>query len=239
MKLKIAICDDNEQILNEEYNMLEFILKERCIEGVVHKFSEPEELLKSTEIYDIVVLDVEMGRLNGIETADMLKKANKECIIFFVTNYESYIDEAFNKHPFRFWTKPLDKRRLDYGVECALKEINARIPRINVHIDNTNLDVPAGNIIYIYMENRRLHLITDKGDMVTRDTIKSIGEQLKDIGCFGKTSRGYYVNFNYVTEYDREYVYCEYQQKKYKVDISRRKYNDFNISFKKWLGGAK
>lgn len=236
MKLNIAICDDNEIILNDEYNMVKSVLDEEGIASSIHKFVTPSELLKSTKKYDIFILDVEMEGMTGIETAKKLKKSNANCHMFFVTNYASYMDEALNQHAFRFWTKPLDRAKLAYGLKCAIDELHKHI---TVTVNNEKISVPAENIIYIYMENKRLHVITRKGEFVTKDTISSICEQLKSIPYFAETSRGYYVNYNYIDSYTHEEIICVYQEKKYKVYISRRKYKDFNISFTKWLGASK
>ena len=237
MKLNIAICDDNCIALNDEYNMICSVLDENKIEYTAVKFNNPVPLIESKEHYNIVFLDVEMNSIDGIQTANEVRKKNKECLIFFVTNYDRYLDDAFNQRAFRFWTKPLDRRKLTYGLKCAIDEIQAMNDCIKVKIDGIKKDIYLHNIIYIYMENKNLHLITIKGEIITDDTLKNVYEQIKNIDYFTETCRGYYVNMNYVRNYNRDNILCSYMQETYNVCISRRKYNSFHHAFVNWIGG--
>ncbi len=237
MKLNIAVCDDNGIALNDEYNLICSVLDENNIEYSAEKFNNPMTLLQSKEHYNIVFLDVEMNSIDGIQTANEVRKKNKECLIFFVTNYERYLDDAFNQRAFRFWTKPLDRRKLTYGLKSAIDEINAMHHRINIKIDGIKNDIYLHNVVYIYMENKRLHIITVKGEIITDDTLKNIYDQIKNIDYFIETCRGYYVNMNYVRNYTRDNIVCSYKQEVYNVCISRRKYNNFRQACISWIGG--
>ncbi len=80
-------------------------------------------LLQSDTVYDIIFLDIEMAEMDGISLAEKISITNKSCLFFFVTNYEAYFDNASNVRPFRFWTKPIDRRRLVYGIDSAIQEL--------------------------------------------------------------------------------------------------------------------
>lgn len=191
MKIRIAVCDDDKIFLDDECNMIHSVLEEQGVEHSIDKFTDSAELLKAQTRYEFVVLDVEMEGIDGIKTAEELRKKNKDCLTFFVTNYEMYLDDAFNQHPFRFWTKPLDIRRLSYGLKCAVDEVMNSHHYIDTVVYGKKMQIPLQNIIYIYMENRRLHIVTLKGEIVSDDTLKCISEQLKDINYFVESCRGY------------------------------------------------
>ena len=237
MKLSIAICDDNVITLNEETELLKSVLDDRKIEYSIDQFTQPRDLCNSDKYYEIIILDVEMDELNGIQTAKILKMKNENCLFFFATNYEKYLDDALNQRAFRFWTKPLDLRKLDYAIKCAISEVNALKYNITITVNNKKQQILLQHIIYIYMENKRLHIVTTKGEIVTFDTIKTIYDQIKDIAYFSETCRGYYVNLNFVTKYNRDIVTCVYDNKTYEICISRRKYNLFHKAFIDWIGG--
>ena len=237
MELDIAICDDNEIALNEEAELLEAVLKERKIEYSIDRFVSPVDLCNSDKCYEIIILDVEMDGINGIQAAKILKNKNENCLFFFVTNYEKYLDDALNQRAFRFWTKPIDRHKLDYALRCAISEINALKYHITITVNNKKQQILLQHIIYIYMENKRLHILTIKGEIVSFDTMKAIYDQIKDIAYFAETCRGYYVNLNFVVKYGRDGVVCVYNNKKYEICISRRKYNLFCKAFIDWIGG--
>lgn len=235
--MKIAICDDNQTVLNDESTLIHSVLDELYIEHSIDVFYSPVDLLNSNTKYEIVILDIEMEEMNGIQTAQKLKMVNKDCFIFFVTNYESYLDEAFNQRAFRYWTKPLDRRKLIYGFQSVIEELKSKQQEILITINNKPKQIFVRNIIYIYMENKKLHIVTIKGEIITNDTLKSVYEQLKDIDYFVESARGYYVNLNYVKGYTHNTIQCVCNQKTYNIYISRRKYNQFHKAFIDWIGG--
>lgn len=123
MELKIAVCDDNMLALDSEADAVADVLRIKGIESIIEKFNDPELLISSDSLYDIVFLDIEMEQIDGIEAARALRERNNNCLIFFVTNHEGYLDKALNQHAFRFWKKPIDKDKLMYGIESAVREI--------------------------------------------------------------------------------------------------------------------
>ena len=92
MKLTIAICDDNKLVLENEKALIEETLKEMRIPYKMDKYQNPENLIKNAWQYDLVFLDVEMDEVNGIVAAESIHNVNKECLLFFVTNHEVYMD---------------------------------------------------------------------------------------------------------------------------------------------------
>lgn len=234
--MNIAVCDDNKETLIQESSLIDSVLSEQDIEHSMDKFINPESLLKSEKLYDIVFLDIEMNDFNGIEVAKKLRNENKECLIFFITNYETYLDDAFNQRAFRFWTKPLDTRKLTYGLKSAVAEIESFKHHINIKIKGETQKIFLQNIIYIYMENKRLHVVTTKSEIIADNTLTNIHSQIKGINYFCECCRGYYVNFNFIKNYTRNTIICTYKQLNYTLDISRRKYNSFHKAFISWIG---
>ena len=69
---------------------------------------------------DLLFLDIEMPGMNGIYVGNELKKANKNVLIFVVTSYSEYLDEAMRFHVFRYLSKPIDRQRLFRNLKDAL-----------------------------------------------------------------------------------------------------------------------
>lgn len=236
MKLNIAICDDDLFALNEEFNILRSILYEKNIEHTIDQFDTPQELLRSETVYDIVILDIEMNECNGIETAKRIREFNEDSFIFFATNYEAYIDEALDQRAYRFWKKPLDRTRLALSIKSVLNLINNEKRNIIITSNAEPMQISAQNIMYFYIQDKKLHIITTKGEIVTNDTYQKIYEQLEERDDFCEPHRSYCVNLKYVREYTKDKVFCAYKEEKYAVYISRRKYNSFRKKFTQWLG---
>lgn len=234
-EFNIAICDDDIDDLNSEKELINSIIHHALpnTEWTIDTFLSPKDMLQAEKIYNIVLLDVEMPGMSGIEAADFIHRKNKSTLIFFVTNHEDYMDDALNKHAFRFWTKPINKERLIRGIKSAEQEINSNKKIINVISEKKSIQIPLKDIIYIYHNGRYSYIVTITGDIKTYAAFKDITEQLPR-NCFVETHGSYYVNLNYVTNYDKDHIICEYDGKIYKPYLSRRKYKDFYNRFVEW-----
>ena len=237
MTLYIALCDDEKTDLLKEKELIEKVLPDASdtIKWEIDTFSSSEDMLNSNKIYNMIFLDVEMDGLNGIKTAEALHKKSPISLIFFVTHHEDYMDEALDNYAFRFWVKPMNETRLLYGIQSALKKLAAYKKNISVTVEKRNVKIPVKNIIYIYHNDRLTHIVTTDETIETHDSFQSVVEQLTD-DCFSETHASCYVNLNYVSDYDKTDIICEYNGKVYKAFISRRKYAAFNKRFKEWSG---
>lgn len=235
--LKIAICDDDALDMRSEEELINQIMPDFAEKYSIDTFNDAKMLLKSDNNYHMVFLDVEMTGLNGIRTAEEIHSRNKDCLIFFVTNHEDYMDEALNKHAFRFWTKPINRARLIYGIKSAILEIESKQKNINVLVGSGKIKLSAHEIIYVFHQDRRTHIVTINREIKTYDTYKSIAEQLNQ-SYFFETDKSCIVNLNYVLNYTRGDIICVYGSDEYKAPLSRRRYKGFDERFHAW-GGEK
>ncbi len=235
MKLYIALCDDEKTDLLQEKKLIEKVLPavSDAVNWEIDTFLSSEDMLNSNKIYNMIFLDVEMDGLNGIKTAEALHKKSPISLIFFVTHHEDYMDEALDNHAFRFWTKPISETRLMYGIQSAIKKITTYKRSITVTVAKKTVKILLKDVIYVYHNNRLTYIVTTNGAIETHDTFQSVAEQLTD-DCFFETHASCYVNLNYVSDYDKTDIICEYNGKIYKPFISTRKYAAFNKRFREW-----
>lgn len=108
--MRILICDDDLLIVEKLQKYLKSYFSHlhlRCPEIVC--FSDGESLLADPGDKDILFLDIEMPGLDGIYVGNELKKKDKDIIIFIITSYSEYLDEAMRFHVFRYLSKPIDR----------------------------------------------------------------------------------------------------------------------------------
>jgi DNA-binding LytR/AlgR family response regulator len=198
-------------------------------------YSSPEKLIDSGIKYDIVFLDVEMGAMTGIEAADALHEINRNTLIFFATNYEGYMDEALNKHAFRFWVKPLNRQRLLYGLESAVRELSDANTELLITVGRKSERIPVKDIIYVYAKNKNTCIVTRGGEVDVREPFKNITERLNPKN-FCASHASYCVNLEYVVKYTNDEVICRCGDNIYTAYMSKRKYSAFAARFMKWAG---
>lgn len=235
--LKIAVCDDDRYDLKSEADMVESVCEELGIDFEINTFMSAESLLMSGDSYDMIFLDVEMIGMNGLQAAELIHRRSDESIIFVATAYNNYMDEAFNKHAFRFWPKPIERNKVAYGIESALKEMAERKRYLTVTVNKKRTHVLVDNIIYAYTENRVSRIVTTAGDIETREPFKGIKEALEK-KSFCEVHASYCVNMRYVVDFTQDCVICAYNGKVYNVEISRRKIQKFKEKFTEWVGGT-
>lgn len=235
--IHIAICDDEMNDLMQSKELIESVLPSvlNNTPWSLDTFTSSKDMINSDKIYNMVFLDVEMDGLNGIKTAEALHRKSPATVIFVVTHHEDYMDEALDNHAFRFWTKPMNRVRLERSIQSAIKKINDSRKTITVISSKKSIQIPLKDIIYIYHNNRLSHVVTTENEIETYDTFKSIKEQLPD-EYFIATHASCCVNLNYVVNYSKTDIVCEHDGKTYDPYIARRKYEAFNKRFREWSG---
>ena len=143
--IKIAICDDDEMLTSKLESLIEKIAKIKGIHIDIDIFFNGQELLNNmkyeNDSYDIIYLDIEMDRMNGLEVAREIRKSNKVVLLIFVTLHSNYAIDAYEVHPFNFIVKPFFEDRVFKVFNEAYENI------IN------------GNFYYRYMANRKCYKI--------------------------------------------------------------------------------
>lgn len=225
----ISICDDDRYIREKLRSVVANYFNERKIEYKISLFSSGEELCRFTGCTDIAFLDVEMGNLNGIQTGYGLIRKNPGVIIFVVTSYREYLDEAMDLKVFRFLEKPVDKDRL-YSALDIVTEQSKEITFMSNHLPVT---IRERDIVCIYSCDRRTYVLTDTG--VSYPTIMSMKEwteKTKDIPCFSQPHYSYIINLKYVSRIEGRSIVLKCKNGiSMTAYASQRKINSFRNDF--------
>lgn len=158
--MNIAICDDDEIFRVQLEKHLKTYFNERSLPLNFFHFSYGEMLLENTLLFDLVFLDVEMGKINGIDTGMELKKRNPHNIIFVITSHEGYLDDAFKINAFRFLQKPLNVIRLYKALDDASELINNDIIVFYDMVSASDVRIYTNDIIYLEIEKKKLKIVT-------------------------------------------------------------------------------
>lgn len=119
--MRILICDDDVVFMDVLRKHVQEYLWEHFIQSEVIAVTNPVLILNNAERYDIAFLDIQMGGADGITLAKKLRERNRKLILFFVTNYDEYQDDAMDLRAFRFYEKPFDADRLYSGLDKAMQ----------------------------------------------------------------------------------------------------------------------
>lgn len=119
--MTIAVCDDDEKIRKHLVKMIRSFTDEAENPVLILEFSGGEKLLACEVQPDIVIMDIGMGGMNGMETAAKLRKISNP-ILIFVTALKDYVFDAFDVGAFHYLLKPVDENKFFEVLERALGE---------------------------------------------------------------------------------------------------------------------
>lgn len=163
--MRILICDDDPLAIEQLQNFISYFFKYnhlKCPEII--SYSNGEALLADNGEKDILFLDIEMPGMNGIYVGNDLKKKNANIIIFIVTSYSEYLDEAMRFHVFRYLSKPLDKQRFFRNMKDAVDLYNTMTIKLAIETKQGVHTIPASTIIAIEAEGRKVIVHTTTQD---------------------------------------------------------------------------
>lgn len=234
--MKIAICDDNLNIVDEVKNLLDEYALSKNLSLDISTFNDGQAVLESDERFNIAILDVEMPGCNGIELGKILREKNRHIVLMYITSHKKYLDEALNLNAARFFEKPIDSKRFYDGLDNALKRIDNTTIKFFLKEDNASVRINANDIIYVKIEpigHRKTKIVTEEKTYISSNKIVFWEEHLIS-SLFVKTHKSYIINMEYITKYENNTLQLD---GKYNIPISRNYQSSVHKAFIRYMTG--
>lgn len=192
---RIAVCDDDIQMRR----FLRSAAEESGIACTVKEFSDGAELLRDGREYDILLLDIDMPVVNGMDAARQIRRKDRKAKIIYVTGYQDYMQRSFQTHPFSFLVKPVKKeeviKQLREAVLYSREEENAVTLRLLTTQGMEEIAVP--DLYYLEYQSRKLRLVMKQGERMIRGKLSDYLERLTPYG-FASPHKSFIVNLYHV-----------------------------------------
>ncbi|MBR2893153.1 MAG: response regulator transcription factor [Clostridia bacterium] len=231
--MKIAICDDEEKYVKETETKVKNILVEQNINAEFDLYNSSSAIYNCEKFYDIAFLDIEMKPYSGIKIAEKLKEINPYIVIFIITSYDEYLDDAMDLNVFRYIKKPLDERRLKTGVCKALEMIDNNVITFFLKSGNKSVSVISDDIIFVETVGRTTRIVTVKGEFVSENKMTFWKEKLS-ASFFFPVHKSFIINMKHLTGYKRDTVTLS---ETYSIPVAYRKQAEFRSYFFNFVGG--
>lgn len=188
--MKILIVDD-EQPARER---LRQILSEEADYEVVGEAANGTEALRlcGKEQPDIVLLDIRMPEMDGIETAHHLNALQQPPAIVFTTAYNEYAIDAFDARAIGYVLKPVRRQRLQVALQQARKLASATLQSVaaEAKLETTRQNIcvtrqgelrliPLANIICFRADHKYLVVVHDDGEDLIEESLKTLADELQ------------------------------------------------------------
>ena len=198
MQYKIAICDDESSVIEYVSSIVTEWEAQRGHTVVLRTFSSAESFLFSYEDendYDILLLDVEMGQMDGVSLAKAIRKKNEIVQIVFITGYSEYIAEGYEVAALHYLMKPVKPEKLFEVLNRATEKLEKNERMLTLSLSGEMVRIPLHEIAYIDVNSNYITL-HGKEDYTVKKTLGDIQKELDE--RFFKVGRSCIVNLNMV-----------------------------------------
>ena len=205
---EIAVCDDDKAFLKE----IDTILKKQNPFGGKYNltfFQSGMALLKTTKIrFDLIFLDIQMPKLDGIKTAKFLREQGNNAVLVFLTAVSIPSTETFKVAPFRYLVKPLTQANLSEDLPEIFDEVIRRYQTLLIKCGERLHEIKISAILYLTINHKSVDIVTDSGRFTTKETMRELEQKLSPFG-FVHSHKSYLINLNRVSSVKRLSVTME------------------------------
>ena len=166
--LHFAICDDEPLMVQEIADCLSAYMEEKRISSYqISRFSSGGALLESGGDFDLIFLDIQMEKPDGMETAGILRRQGSRSLLVFVTVLRECVFDAFETEACGYLLKPLDRARFVRTMDRALASLERRAAKSVMVRRGASCEViPLSQIIYCEVQGRKLYIHLDSGGII-------------------------------------------------------------------------
>lgn len=231
---RIALVDDEKIFTDQIEEYIRQYQAENPAEFQVSVFHSSTEFIAGFQKeYDLILLDVEMPQLNGMELAHKIREVDEQVVLMFITNMAQYAIHGYSVGALDFVTKPINYYTFAMKLTRALK----RVPKKeSTSVLLTMADgvkrIDIKQIYYLEVQNRLLHYHTEEGEFVVRGSLQAAEERLSG-HPFEKCNHWYLVNLMHVKEVRKNIVVVG----SHELEISRRNKTSFLKALTDYMGG--
>lgn len=230
--MKIAICDD-DLVLNRKLH--QFIFETyHDIDLRIDEYRSGEEFLQkistSKLTYDLLLLDIEMDKVNGITVAKELKQLSPKTFVVFITSHDEFATVGYEVSAFRYLIKPINKNKLIEAIEAAKEELLS-IKSISFQNKDGEYIIPLNDILYFEAQNQEVLVSTAEQQLLHRGNLNDYEQRLSQEG-FYRVHRSYLVNLRFVKSYSKIEIIPNGGQT---IPLSRLRFKEFTAFFREFV----
>lgn len=228
MPLTIAICDDNTAQIKELRRLLDEWSGDKPFAIAIDEYISAESFLFNypDNPCDLLLLDIEMKQLNGMELARRLRGGGDMLPIVFITGYSEYMNDGYEVEALHYLLKPVDRQKLFAVLD---RYIMRRTPEneIMLKCGDTTIHISPDSIVYCEAVGKKSRVFTRDGQTLLCETgISGLKDLLNKefISCH----RSYLVNLRFVRSIGKSEIRLD---SGVSVPLSRRLYKEVNERF--------
>ena len=206
MEIRVALCDDEETVREYLGRLLEEWKERQNDQLQIEYFESAESFLfqyEEDKRWQLLILDIEMGKMNGVELAKKVREHNKEVQILFVTGYMDYISDGYEVEALHYLLKPVTKEKLFSVLDRARERMKKSEKALFLQGSDETVGIPYYEIRYVEVQHNYVTIHAAE-DYTVKKTLSELEEELGD--GFFRTGRSFLVNLKCVKRITKKEV---------------------------------
>ena len=198
MAYRVAIVDDSikdaefvQGILNSWADLRQANIQAEVFpsaESFLFRYAEDKD-------WDILLLDIEMGAMDGVTMAKRVRQDNEAVQIVFITGYSDYIAEGYEVAALHYLMKPVNREKLLTVLDRAMEKRKQEERCLNLEAYGEMMRIPFYEIRYLDVHQNYV-TVHAKADYTVKRTLGDFEKELDDRFC--RVGRGMILNLKYV-----------------------------------------
>lgn len=226
--IKIAICEDEkdqQELIKENISK---IFEGLDIKYNLEIFDSGEALLKNySNNIDIILLDVQMGKINGMDTARKIRILDDKVEIIFITSLMEYVLDGYEVRAYRYLIKPVKYEKLKENIINCIKEIDIKNKYIVVKEQGSQIKLDISEITYAEVQKETITIHTLSKVYKINGTMNNIEKNI-DCNRFFRCHKSFLINLEQVKSIKQYVAILESNEE---VPISRHRFKETKDKF--------
>lgn len=211
MKIKIAVCDDEEMFIDDMCHYIH-IFNWRLYSCDISTYTSGDQIINNMQhmFFDVVFMDIELGNDTlGTDIGTCLKQQNPSVLLIYVSSYDSYYKKMVQAEPFGFIDKPITQEKMFDILEKIVKRLQyIKKNYIFTYKSNGMLyKVNLRNVLYFESKHRKINIYHNKGQQAFYDKLDNVEKNVEEIYKeFLRVNKSYYVNYRFIKEISKKSI---------------------------------
>ncbi len=206
MDYRIAICDDKQEDREYVQQLTARWAQQRGNQVEMTEFCSAEQFLFSCPQpdFDLLLLDIEMGEMDGVSLAKQVRRTNELMQIVFITGYSDYITEGYEVAALHYLMKPVKEEKLFVVLDRAVERLHKNTKVLTLETAEEMVRVPLYQVSALEVQ-RNYVTVHARQDYTVKKSLSELMEQLDE--RFFRVGRSAVVNLNDISRVTRSDIY--------------------------------
>lgn len=197
--LLVSIVDSNGKDVHQLHSVLEDYFNRINTSYVEQVFKTGVEFIQSAQNSDIVFMDMQLDKLDGLETARIMRKLGSQAQLIYTAKSAERAICGYEVDALDFLLKPVSANAVSFALDKAMKRLeSATSTSLALKLPNGMASISSNDITYVEVFDHNLVFHTVRGEFNVRGRLSKVYEML-DPERFILCNRSFLVNLRYVS----------------------------------------